>query len=228
MPSEIQVIDLKKMEYRKAFAIQEKIFRGCDEKRYPDTIIFQQNDPVITMGRSSDLKNLLKNEEQLRELGISVEVVDRGGDITYHGPGQLVISVLIHIRNYAMSVHQYLRNLEETVIRTLDHYHIQGIRREGKSGVWVDNEKIAATGINVTHGITRHGIAINIAPDLSHYSYIIACGISDGGVTSFEKLGVINVNVEEVKDRFLYEFNQIFNTVIVAPLWKEGEMTNED
>jgi lipoyl(octanoyl) transferase len=92
----------------------------------------------------------------------------------------------------------------------------------------VDNEKIAATGINVTHGITRHGIAINIAPDLSHYSYIIACGISDGGVTSFEKLGISNINVEEVKDRFLYEFNQIFNTVIVAPLWKEGEMTNED
>jgi lipoyl(octanoyl) transferase len=227
MPIDIQIIDLKRMGYRQAFNIQEMIYQGCDENRFPDSIIFQENDPVFTLGRSSDI-NLLKSEDQLRELGITVEIVDRGGDITYHGPGQLVISVLIHIRNYAMSVHQYLRNLEETVIRTLNHYHIQGSRMEGKSGVWVDNEKIAATGINVTHGITRHGIAINIAPDLSHFSYIIPCGISDGGVTSFEKLGVNNTNVEEVKDRFLYEFNQIFNTVVVAPVWKEGEMTNED
>ncbi|PKM48333.1 MAG: lipoyl(octanoyl) transferase, partial [Firmicutes bacterium HGW-Firmicutes-6] len=119
MPTEIQVIDLNKMEYRKAFAIQEMIFRGVDENRYPDTIIFQQNDPVITLGRSTDVKNLLKSENQLREMGIGLEIVDRGGDITYHGPGQLVISVLIHIRNYGMSVHQYLRNLEEAVIRTL-------------------------------------------------------------------------------------------------------------
>jgi lipoyl(octanoyl) transferase len=227
MLSEIQVIDLKQMEYRKAFAIQETIFRGCDEKRYPDTIIFQQNDPVITLGRSSDLKNLLKSKEQLYDLGIQVEFVDRGGDISYHGPGQLVISVLIHIRNYSMSVHQYLRNLEEVVIRTLDFYGIQGQRIEGLSGVWVENEKIAATGIGVTHGITRHGIAININPDLTHFSTIVPCGISDGGVTSFEKLGVIDIDIEDIKDRFLQQFNQIFNTVIVSPVWKEGEMNNE-
>lgn len=227
MPSEIQVIDLRRMEYRRAFAIQEMIFRGCDGKKYPDTIIFQQNDPVITLGRSSELKNLLRSEEQLLNLGIGIEYVDRGGDISYHGPGQLVISVLIHIRSYAMNVHQYLRNLEETVIRTLNHYGIQGKRMEGKSGVWVENEKIAATGIGVTHGITRHGIAININPDLTHFSYIVPCGISDGGVTSFEKLGVKDVNIEDIKNRFLLEFNQIFDTVIIAPVWKEGEMTNE-
>ena len=228
MPTEIQVIDLNKMEYREAFAIQEMIFRGIDENRYPDTIIFQQNDPVITLGRSTDVKNLLKSENQLRELGIGLEIVDRGGDITYHGPGQLVISVLIHIRNYGMSVHQYLRNLEEAVIRTLDFYHIQGTRIDGRSGVWVENEKIAATGINVTHGITRHGIAINVHPDLSHSSTIIPCGISDGGVTSFEKLGVTHRDTQDVKNRFIQEFNQIFNTVVVTPVWKKGDMTNQD
>ena len=172
MSSDIQVIDLKHMDYRQAFTIQEKIYQGCDVKRYPDTIIFQQNDPVITLGRSSDVTHLLKSVEQLQNLGIQVVVVDRGGDITYHGPGQLVISVLIHIRNYSMNVHQYLRNLEEAVIRTLDFYGIQGRRIEGKSGVWVGNEKIAATGIGVTHGITRHGIAINIDPDMKHFTYI--------------------------------------------------------
>jgi lipoyl(octanoyl) transferase len=227
MPSDIQVIDLKLMDYRHAFVIQEMIYRGCDKQRYPDTIIFQQNDPVVTMGRSSDVTHLLKSVEQLRDLGIQVVDVDRGGDITYHGPGQLVISVLIHIRNYSMNVHQYLRNLEETVIRTLDHYDIQGHRMEGKSGVWVGNEKIAATGIGVTHGITRHGIAINIDPDLTHFSYIVPCGINDGGVTSFKKLGVEIKDIDEIKDLFIQEFNKIFNTAVIAPVWKEGDISDE-
>ncbi len=227
MSSDIQVIDLKHMDYRQAFTIQEKIYQGCDEKRYPDTIIFQQNDPVITLGRSSDVTHLLKSVEQLQNLGIQVVVVDRGGDITYHGPGQLVISVLIHIRNYSMNVHQYLRNLEEAVIRTLDFYGIQGRRMEGKSGVWVGNEKIAATGIGVTHGITRHGIAINIDPDMKHFTYIVPCGISDGGVTSFKKLGVEIKDINEIKNLFIQEFNKIFNTAVVAPVWKEGDNSNE-
>lgn len=221
MPFDIQVIDLKMMDYRKAFAIQEEIYRGCDKRIYPDTIIFQQNHPVITMGRSSAQTNLLKSEEELRILGIEVLSVDRGGDITYHGPGQLVISVLIHIRDYSLSVHQYLRNLEEAVIRTLHLYGVKGERLEGKSGVWVGNEKIAATGIGVTHGITRHGIAINIEPDMTHFSYIIPCGIDDGGVTSLERLGIKSRNIEIVKKLFLEEFNRIFNTAIVEPVWKE-------
>lgn len=223
MPIDIQVIDLKEMEYRQAFAIQEEIVRGCDEKIYPDTIIFQQNHPVITLGRSSDWSNLLKSEEELRKLGIDVVLVDRGGDITYHGPGQLVISVLIHIRDYSMGVHQYLRNLEQAVINTLHFYGVKGERLQGRSGVWVNNEKIAATGIGVTHGITRHGIAINVEPDLTHFSYIIPCGISEYGVTSLEKLGIKDRNVETIKKRFLEEFNKIFNTAVVAPVWKEGD-----
>ncbi|MDO9592788.1 MAG: lipoyl(octanoyl) transferase LipB [Erysipelotrichaceae bacterium] len=223
MPIDIQVIDLKEMEYRQAFAIQEEIVRGCDERIYPDTIIFQQNHPVITLGRSSDWQNLLKSEVELRTLGIDVVLVDRGGDITYHGPGQLVISVLIHIRDHSLGVHQYLRNLEQAVINTLHFYGVKGERLQGKSGVWVNNEKIAATGIGVTHGITRHGIAINIEPDLTHFSYIIPCGISEYGVTSLEKLGINDRNVETIKKRCLEEFNKIFNTAVVAPVWKEGD-----
>lgn len=223
MPINIQIIDLKPMDYRQAFAIQETIYQGCDENRYPDSIIFQQNAPVITMGRSSDMTHLLKSEEELRKLGIKIEIVDRGGDITYHGPGQLVISVLIHIRVYSMTVHQYLRNLEEIVISVLSFYGIRGQRIEGKSGVWVDNEKIAAIGIGVTHGITRHGIAINIDPDLTHFTYIVPCGIHDGGVTSLKKLGVEVSNIDEIKNFFIQEFNKIFNTAVVEPVWKEGE-----
>jgi lipoyl(octanoyl) transferase len=223
MPIDIQVIDLKEMDYRQAFAIQEEIVRGCDEKIYPDTIIFQQNHPVITLGRSSDLSNLLKSEAELRNLGIDVVMVDRGGDITYHGPGQLVISVLIHIRDYSLGVHQYLRNLEQAVINTLHFYGVNGERVQGKSGVWVNSEKIAATGIGVTHGITRHGIAINIEPDLTHFSYIIPCGISEYGVTSLEKLEISDRNVVTIKKRFVDEFCKIFDTAVVAPVWKEGD-----
>jgi lipoyl(octanoyl) transferase len=223
MPIDIQIIDLKRMDYRQAFTIQETIYQGCDESRYPDSIIFQENAPVFTMGRSSDMTHLLKSEEELRKLGIQIEIVDRGGDITYHGPGQLVISVLIHIRAYAMTVHQYLRNLEEIVIGILAFYGIRGQRIEGKSGVWVGNEKIAAIGIGVTHGITRHGIAINIDPDLSHFTYIVPCGIHDGGVTSLKKLGVEIHGIDEIKSLFIQEFNKIFNTAVVEPVWKEGE-----
>jgi lipoyl(octanoyl) transferase len=223
MPLDIQVIDLNKMNYRQAFAIQEVIYRGCDENRYPDTILFQENDPVFTLGRGSDLSHLLRSEDELKKLGIIVEKVDRGGDITYHGPGQLVISVLIHIRKYSLTVHQYLRNLEETVIRTLAYYGVKGERIEGKSGVWVNQEKIAATGIGVTHGITRHGIAINIDPDLTHFSYIVPCGITDGGVTSLKKLGVDIRDMAEIKECFITEFNKIFDTASVAPVWKEGD-----
>lgn len=223
MPIDIQIIDLKRMGYRQAFNIQEMIYQGCDENRFPDSIIFQENDPVFTLGRSSDLTHLLKSEEELQKLGIQIEFVDRGGDITYHGPGQLVISVLIHIRVYPMTVHQYLRNLEEIIMGILAFYGIQGQRIEGKSGVWVDNEKIAAIGIGVTHGITRHGIAINIDPDLSHFTYIVPCGIHDGGVTSLKKLGVEVSNIDEIKNLFIQEFNKIFNTAVVEPVWKEGE-----
>lgn len=223
MPIAIQIIDLKRIDYRQAFTIQEIIHQGCDENRYPDSIIFQENDPVLTMGRSSDINHLLKNEEELRKLGINVEIVDRGGDITYHGPGQLVISVLIHIRKYSMTVHQFLRNLEEVIMSVLEFYGIEGQRIDGKSGVWVNNEKIAAIGIGVTHGITRHGVAINIDPDLSHFDYIVPCGIHDGGVTSLKKLGIEINDFNDVKNLFVQKFNKVFDTAVVEPVWKEGE-----
>lgn len=228
MPPDIQVIDLKHMGYRQAFAIQEMIYRKCDENLCPDTIIFQENDPVITLGRGSDLSHLLTDKETLRQLGIEVVSVDRGGDITYHGPGQLVVSILIHIRKYSVTVHQYLRNLEEIVIRILAQFGISAGRIEGKSGVWVDNKKVAATGISVTHGITRHGIAINVHPDLTHFDHIIPCGIRDKEVTSLKALGIEHADTDEIKRLFIREFNDIFNTVITQPIEIKGDITYEN
>ena len=212
MSSIIQTLDLGRIDYRKAYAIQEKIHQDCYENRMQDTIIFQENDPIFTLGRNSSQDHLLRSKEELKELGIDLEYVDRGGDITYHGPGQLVISPILHIKNYSLSVHQYLRNLEETVIRLLRKYAIDGQRIPGMSGVWVGSEKIAAVGIAVQHGITRHGIAINVSLDLTHFNYIIPCGIQDKGVTSLEKLGVTITDQKQFKVDYLIEFNSIFNT----------------
>jgi lipoyl(octanoyl) transferase len=146
-------------------------------------------------------------------LGIDVAYVDRGGDVTYHGPGQLVISPILHLRDYSISVHQYLRNLEETIIRLLHNYGIESQRIPGLSGVWVGSEKIAAVGIAIQHGITRHGISININPDMAHFTYIVPCGIQDRGVTSMEKLGVAVNDLDKFKMDYLSEFNTLFNTI---------------
>lgn len=212
MTSIVQYLDLGRMEYRKAYAIQEKIHQGCYENRIQDTILFQENEPIFTLGRNSSDIHLLRTKEELKDLGIDIAYVDRGGDITYHGPGQLVISPILHLRDYTMSVHQYLRNLEETVIRLLQKYNIEGQRIPGSSGVWVGSEKIAALGIAVQHGITRHGIAINVDPDLTHFSYIVPCGIQDRGVTSLKKLGVSIQDITQFKLDYLLEFDTIFNT----------------
>jgi lipoyl(octanoyl) transferase len=213
MASLIAYLDLGRMEYKAAYEIQAKIHQDRYEERIQDTILFQENDPIFTLGRNSSDNNLLKTNEELKELGIDVAYVDRGGDITYHGPGQLVISPILHLRDYSISVHQYLRNLEETIIRLLHNYGIESQRIPGLSGVWVGSEKIAAIGIAIQHGITRHGISININPDMAHFTYIVPCGIQDRGVTSMEKLGVAVNDLYKFKMDYLSEFNTLFNTI---------------
>jgi lipoyl(octanoyl) transferase len=212
MTSIIQCLDLGRMDYREAYAIQEEIHQACYENRIQDTILFQENNPIFTLGRNSRDDHLLRTKEELSLLGIDVQQVDRGGDITYHGPGQLVISPILHLKDYSISVHQYLRNLEETVIRLLQKHAIDGQRIAGSSGVWVNQEKIAAVGIAIQHGITRHGVSINVCPDMTHFSYIVPCGIFDKGVTSLEKLGVKIEDMHQFKADYLEEFNAVFHT----------------
>lgn len=212
MASTIQCLDLGRMDYRQAYVIQEKIHRACYQGLLQDTIIIQENNPIFTLGRNGKEEHLLLSVENLKKIGIDVEYVDRGGDITYHGPGQLVMSPIIHLRNYVSTIHQYVRNLEEMIIRVLRKYDIQGNRIDGASGVWVGLNKVAAVGIAIEHGITRHGIAININPNMNHFKYIIPCGIRDKGVTSLSKLGVETTELSLIKYQFIEEFNQLFNT----------------
>jgi lipoyl(octanoyl) transferase len=211
MTSFIKVLELGLIDYKSAYSIQTKVFQACYEGKSLDTLIIQENNPIISLGKGSHQDHLLINDNELKDLGIDLVYADRGGDITYHGPGQLVISPILHLKKYTSSVHQYVRDLEEVVIRLLSRYHIEGCRIEGLSGVWVGSEKIAAIGIAVQHGVTRHGVSINVSPDLAHYDYIIACGIKDRKVTSFKKLGVHINNIAQIRDDFISEFKQVFD-----------------
>jgi len=212
MTSFIKVLDLGLIDYQTAYSIQTKVFQECYEGKSLDTLIIQENTPIISLGKGSHQEHLLINEDELKALGIDLVYADRGGDITYHGPGQLVISPILHLKRYTTSVHQYVRDLEEVVIRLLNRYQIAGYRIEGLSGVWVGSDKIAAIGIAVQHGITRHGVSINVNPDLAHYDYIIACGLKDRNITSFNKLGVQVNELSQIRDDFIAEFNQVFST----------------
>lgn len=211
----IQVVDLALTDYASAYAIQLSIHQACYRREKADTILFQENYPVITVGRGSFDEHLLASPQQLASAGIAVQPVDRGGDMSYHGPGQLVVSPILHLRDFNLTVHQYVRNLEEVVIRIMETYGIHCHRIDEYSGVWVGDEKIAATGIAVEHGITRHGISINVNPDLSHFSYIVPCGIKEKGVTSMRKLGVESIDLNRIKQDFIREFSQVFSTEII-------------
>lgn len=228
MKRSISLLDLGKMDYQKAYSIQREVFDLCYQGNLLDTILFQENYPTITIGRNGSTKNLLVDVKQLKKYGISVVYVDRGGDVTYHGPGQCVISLILHIKTYTTNIHEYLRQLEEVVIVLLDSYGIQATRIKNLSGVWVDNMKIASIGISVEHGITRHGIAINVNPDLSYFDTIIACGIKGIQMTSIKQLTQKDVTLDEIKSNFLTVFSEIFNVQYVNSEYMKGQFNHEN
>jgi lipoate-protein ligase B len=207
---QVNWLDIGYTDYLDAFEIQERIHRGCCEGWMEDTILFQENDATITLGKSSHRENLKYPEKEYEKSGIKILEVSRGGDISYHGEGQLIISPVIHFRKYYKRIHQYLRTIEDIVIKLLDSYDIKGQKVTGASGVFVGKNKIAAMGIGVVHGVTIHGLSININPDLSHFDMIIPCGLKDYGVTSLNKEG-IRTEKYMVRNQFLDLFCDCFN-----------------
>lgn len=218
MNKDLNWIDLGLLSYEDAFLIQEIIHRKCTENTWPDTLLFQENYPIITLGRGTHEKNLLHTPEELRAMGIQLTAVSRGGDISYHGNGQLIVSPIIHFERYISGAHQYVRCLEQVVINLLAQYDLKGKRIKGRSGVWVTDQttnqekKISALGIAVSHGVALHGLSINVNPDLSHFSTIIPCGIEDKGVTSMAACGCPPVTLSELRDGFIRAFDKMFGT----------------
>jgi len=209
-PVQLAWMDLGIIGYDEAFAIQTALHLRRRNEAGPNVILFQENFHVITLGRSASAEHLLASPRLLEERGVTVCSVSRGGDITYHGPGQLVISPIVKLSDLVQGVHQYVRQLEQVVIDLLAGYGVDSGRVEGASGVWVGDKKIAAVGIAVKNGIAQHGVAINVCPDLSYFDLIVPCGLKGKGVTSLKELGVPVPSLQQVRDNFLQEFSRIF------------------
>ena len=175
----------------------------------PEKLILLEHPHVITLGRGSHPENLLVSREFLEERGVVVEESARGGDITYHGPGQVVGYPIISLKEKP-DLHLYLRNLEELLIRTVGDFGIKAGRKKGMTGIWVDDEKIAAIGVRVVRWVTSHGFALNVDPDLNYFQYIIPCGIRQHGVTSMHKILGKKISFQDVHASLLTHFDQIF------------------
>lgn len=196
-----QVIHLGRMAYGPAWEIQRAVGQKVRLGQIPDTLLLVEHAPVYTVGRGArgSLANLVWDDARRQAEGIELYEVDRGGDITYHGPGQIVGYPILDLTRHGRDLHGYLRALEEALILTLKRFAIQAGRLPPHTGVWVGHEKVAAIGVKASHWITQHGFALNVDPDLSHFTGIIPCGIQDKGVTSMARLLGRAVSLDEVQ-----------------------------
>ncbi len=205
------VYQLGLIEYGDAYHLQRKLFRERLDGQITDTLLLLEHTPTITIGKSGKLENVLVSPEQLAEEGISLFFADRGGDVTYHGPGQLVAYPIIDLRKRGRDVHQYVHDLEEVIIRTLNDFGIESCRDVTHAGVWVNGEEMAAIGLSVRRWISMHGFAINVNPELHHFSLINPCGFPNRKATSIANLVSQDVPMEAVIERLLAHFSEVFD-----------------
>ncbi|OIO58635.1 MAG: lipoate-protein ligase B [Verrucomicrobia bacterium CG_4_10_14_3_um_filter_43_23] len=208
----LAIVDWGNTSYAEAFNRQIQLVEQRLAGVVPDTLVFTEHNPVYTIGKRKDAaQNLLLNNEQLAKQGIEVFQTNRGGDITYHGPGQCVGYPIIDL-NSKRDLHRYLRDLEEVIIRTLKRFGLNATRREGKTGIWIEDRKIAAIGVAVKRWVTYHGFALNVNNDLTPFSGIIPCGIpiTEGKVTSLKQETSQAHDMEAVKTLLESEFAKTF------------------
>ncbi len=196
------------MSYEAAFALQQELVQRRTQDLIPDQLLFVEHPHVITIGRNGRLENLLAREEVLSRAGITVHHTDRGGDVTYHGPGQIVGYPIFDLRPWKRDVVAYVRALEQVIIDTLREFDLHAERREGATGVWVSGAKVAAIGIHISRWITSHGFALNLDTDLSYFRYIVPCGLSLP-VTSMRQLGC-HAGREQVTAALASNFARVF------------------
>jgi len=223
----VRVRDLGHIDYKLAWDLQEELLKAAVDckisNRKNETaiapqqhLLFCEHPHVYTLGKSGAAENLLLDEAHLQQIDAQFYKINRGGDITYHGPGQLVMYPILDLEQFFTDIHQYLRYLEEAVIRTLAHFQITATRFEGLTGVWIDADtprarKICAMGVKCSRWITMHGIALNVSPDLGYFGNIVPCGIQDKAVTSMAKELGREVLIAEVQKVLLQEMVAVFN-----------------
>ena len=216
---------LGRRDYHDAWAMQKALAAQRLAGEAPDILLLLEHPPVLTLGRAASRENLLADETELARQGVAVIQSDRGGDITYHGPGQLVGYPILNLREppHRADLHDYLRKLEETLIRTVAHFGLNAGRFPGYTGVWLHLDspapvKIAAIGVKASQWITQHGFALNVNPNLAHFDWITPCGIRDYGVTSLAKELGRDMTIAEVLPAVLEAFGDVFGMTPEAEL----------
>ena len=232
MNKQIKFIDLGTMDYKEAWDFQQNLFdeivqikkenrKNNTNLKTPNYFLFVEHPHVYTLGKSGNYSNLLIDENQLKNKNASFYKINRGGDITYHGPGQIVGYPILDLENFFTDIHKYLRFLEQTVIQTLDNFGIKGERNDGKTGVWIDIDtpfpkKICAMGVRASRWVTMHGFALNVNVDLDYFNNIIPCGLTDNVVTSVNKeLNQSEADINEIKNVLKSCFSETFNSEFI-------------
>ncbi len=208
----IEILDLGMQAYKASWSFQKELLKKRSNNEINDTLIFVEHEPVYTLGKNADENHILQNYPE----DVQTFHIERGGDVTYHGPGQLVVYPILDLRDYKKSISWYMRSLEQIIINTLLEYNIKSVRKNGLTGVWYKDEKIAALGVRVSKWITMHGLSLNINPDLNYYKSIIPCGIFEYGVTSMSKILDKNIDLELVKSTLKIKFLDQFNINYLA------------
>lgn len=233
MNKQIELQDLGFKDYKQTWDYQEELFKGIvdtkikNRQNESDTptknyFLFVEHPHVYTLGKSGDLSNLLLNENQLQEKGATFYKINRGGDITYHGPGQIVGYPILDLENFFTDIHKYLRFLEEMIILTLAEYGLKAERSKGETGVWLDvgtpfARKICAMGVRASRWVTMHGFALNVNANLGYFDNIIPCGIRGKAVTSLNvELAQTTIDEAKVKEKLLKHFSELFEAEFIG------------
>jgi lipoyl(octanoyl) transferase len=212
-PVEARVLDVRKLglvSYQDALALQRLLVDDRRAGRIGDTLLLLEHPHVITLGVRGGRSHVLATAEVLAARGVEIHETGRGGDVTYHGPGQIVGYPILDLNPDRRDVHQYVRDLEEVLIRTAADFGIAAGRVSGLTGVWVGDEKLAAIGVRIARWITSHGFALNVTTDLDYFSLIVPCGIADRGVTSMSRLLGRPVELDKVQERIVSHFSNVF------------------
>jgi lipoate-protein ligase B len=210
-PNRVEVKRLGMVEYGAAYQIQKKLQRQRVEGEIGDTLLLLEHPPTVTVGKAGRIENILVPRETLSKMGISLYFVDRGGDVTYHGPGQLVGYPILDLSSRGGDLKRYARDLEEVLIRTLEDFFIKAGRDPQHVGVWIDQKKIASIGLSIREWVTMHGFALNVSPALEHFSLIHGCGLKSREATSIEDVLGVSPTMEQVTERLLGRFTEVFD-----------------
>ncbi|HET8937234.1 MAG TPA: lipoyl(octanoyl) transferase LipB [Polyangiales bacterium] len=210
MQRELSVIELGRRDYASVLALQEETHAARARGELPDTLLLVEHDPVITLGRAAKQEHVLATPEHLKTLGIELHEIGRGGDVTYHGPGQLVVYPILDLKPDRCDVRRYVRSLEQVMLQVAESYGLTPQRIEGMTGAFCDQRKYGALGVRISRWVTMHGIAINVSTDLDAFSLIVPCGLRTTSVTSLSREAGREISLADAQARTTEQFAQVF------------------